>query len=298
MTTSLTTPLTTAHHVEAATSRPATPTARPAREAATYLGLVFTMVLTLALTMSGTGDLAPLLSMATPVIAVGLITLLRTARGARRALWGTFGLRHAGWRSWPVAFALSVVAVFAVPFGVADMLGSARFIDASSVSVPKAAASLVVMLAMVTLMAMAEEIGWRSYLLPRMQMLLPRRRAAIAVGFVHGLFHLPLILLTSTYDSVGSRWVVAPMVLLSVTSAGVFYAWLKDRSGSVWPVAFAHASVNVFIDGSGLIVILTPVALAYTATESGLATCGAITAISAVLLMRGHTWGAARTRTL
>ena len=297
MTPSLTRPLTTAHRVETAKSRPAPPDASPAREAATYLALVFTMVLTIALTLSGTGDLAPLLSMMTPVIAVGLITFLRTPRGARRALWGTFGLRHAGWRSWPAAFVLSVLAVFVVPFGFADMLGSANFIDASSIIVPKAAASLVVMLALVTLMAMAEEIGWRSYLLPRMQMLLPRRRAAIAVGFVHGLFHLPLILFTTTYDSVGSRWVVAPMVLLSLTSAGVFYAWLKDRSGSVWPVAFAHATVNVFIDGSGLIVILTPVVLAYTATESGLATFAATTAISAVLLLRGRTWGATQTDT-
>jgi membrane protease YdiL (CAAX protease family) len=129
-----------------------------------------------------------------------------------------------------------------------------------------------------------------------MQMLLPRRRAAVAVGFVHGLFHLPLILLTSTYDSVGSRWVVAPLVLLSVTSAGVFYAWLKDRSGSVWPVAFAHATVNVFVDGSGLIVVVAPVALAYTATESGLATFAAITSLAAVLLVRGRTWGDADRR--
>jgi membrane protease YdiL (CAAX protease family) len=297
MTSSLTTSLTATTASKLATGRPPGPVTRPGREAATYIGLVLTMVLGIALTMSSFDILAPQLSMVTPLIAVGLITLFRTPRGARRALWGTFGLRHAGWRSWPAAFALSLVAVFAVPFGLADLLGSARFIDGSSIDVPKAAVSLMVMLAMMTIMALTEEIGWRSYLLPRMQMLLPRRRAAVAVGFVHGLFHLPLILFTSTYDSVGNRWVVAPLVLLSVTSAGVFYAWLKDRSGSVWPVAFAHATVNVFIDGSGLIVILAPVALAYTATESGLATFAAITTIAALLLVRGHTWGSAHTDT-
>jgi membrane protease YdiL (CAAX protease family) len=164
----------------------------------------------------------------------------RTPRGAQRAPWGTFGLRHAGWRSWPAAIALGFVAVFAVPFGVADLRGSAHFIDWSSIDVPKAAVSLVVRLALMTMMALTEEMGWRSYLLHRTQMLLPRRRSAVAVGFVHGLFHLPLILLTSTYDSIGNRWVVAPLVLLSGTAAGVFYAWLKDRSGSGWPVAFAR----------------------------------------------------------
>jgi uncharacterized protein len=253
------------------------------------------MVVSIALAIPNAAIVAPTLSMATPLIAVGLITLFRTPRGARRALWGTFGLGRAGWRSWPAAFALALLAVFIVPFGVADLLGSADFISPSSINLPIAAVRLVVGLATVTLMAMAEEIGWRSYLLPRMQMLLPRRRAAIVVGFCHGLFHLPLICFTSTYDSVGSRWVVAPMVLLSLTSAGVFYAWLKDRSGSVWPVAFAHATVNVFIDGSGLIVILTPVALAYTATESGLVTFAATTALAAVLLVRGRTWGATQT---
>ena len=282
---------------ELAETSPAAPAVRPAHEAATYVGLVFAMVLTIALTTSGTGDLVPLLTMATPIIAVGLITLLRTPRGARRALWATFGLRHAGWRSWPAAFALSVVAAFAVPFGVADVLGSARFVNGSSIDVPDAAINLVVSLAMVTMMAMAEEIGWRSYLLPRMQALLPRRRAAVAVGFVHGFFHLPMILFTSTYDSVGSRWLVAPMVLLSVTCAGVFYAWLKDRSGSVWVVAFAHATANQFIDGAGFVVVLSPVALAYTATESGLATFAAITTVAGVLLVRGRTWGPTRTDT-
>jgi membrane protease YdiL (CAAX protease family) len=276
-------------------SRPPAPSAHPGREAATYLGLVAAMVVGIALAIPDAAYLAPVLSMGTPLIAVGLITLFRTPRGARRTLWGTFGLRRAGWRSWPAAFVLSVVAVFVVPFGVASLLGSAHFIPLSSIDVPIAAIRLAVGLATMTLIAMAEEIGWRSYLLPRMQELLPRRRAAVVVGFCHGLFHLPLILFTSTYDSVGSRWVVAPMVLLSLTSAGVLYAWLKNRSGSVWPVAFAHATVNVFIDGSGLVVILAPIALAYTATESGLVTFVAVTALAAVLLVRGRTWGATQT---
>ena len=36
--------------------------------------------------------------------------------------------------------------------------------------------------------------------------------AAVLTGFIHGLFHLPLILLTTVYDNIGSRWVIAPMV--------------------------------------------------------------------------------------
>lgn len=262
---------------------------------ATYVGLVATMVVGFALALGGAGDLAPMLSMTTPLLAVGAITVFRTPRGARRALWGTFGLRRAGWRSWPAAGLISVLAAFVLPFGAAGVLGSADVVPLSEIDIATAAFRLVLGLSTMTVIALTEEIGWRSYLLPRMQALLPRSRAAVAVGFLHGLFHLPLILLTSTYDNVGSRWVVAPMVVLSITAAGVFYAWLKDRSGSIWPVAFAHATVNVFIDGLGLVVAVAPVALAYTATESGVVTFASIAGVAALLLVRGRTWQAPRT---
>lgn len=271
--------------------QPPVPAAYPGREATTYLGLVAAMVVSIALAIPNAGYLAPAISMGTPLIAVGLITLFRTPRGARRALWGTFGLRRAGWRSWPAAFVLGLLAVFIVPFGLADLLGSAHFIGLSSIDVPTAAFRLAVGLATMTLIAMAEEIGWRSYLLPRMQELLPRRRAAIVVGFCHGLFHLPLILFTSTYDSVGSRWVVAPMVVLSLTSAGVFYAWLKDRSGSVWPVAIGHTFANLTFDwGFAALATTTPASLAFVAGETGVATLAVAVVLAAVLLTTAKVW--------
>ena len=91
---------------------------------------------------------------------------------------------------------------------------------------------------------LSEEIGWRGYMLPRVQQLTSRRRAAVLTGFVHGCFHLPLILIATTYDQHGSRWFVAPMVVATITAGGVFYAYLWDRTGSVWPVAMAHGAVN------------------------------------------------------
>ena len=146
-------------------------------------------------------------------------------------------------------------------------------------------------IAFVTVLALTEEIGWRGYLLPRVQMLVSKRRAALVVGFIHGMFHVPLMVFTTTYNNVGSRWVVVPTVVVTVTAAGVFYAWLKDRSGSVWPVSLAHGTVNVLIDGTAYIVVLSPVAFAHTATESGLVTMAAAIAVAGLLLVRGRTWG-------
>jgi membrane protease YdiL (CAAX protease family) len=236
----------------------------------------------------------PLLAMQTPVFVVALIAVFGTARGHRRALLSSLGLRRSGLRSWPAAFALPAVAILVLPFSAAVALGSAAVAPlGSSTTLLLQAATLINILATTTVLALGEEIGWRGYLLPRVQALISKRRAALVVGFVHGLFHLPLILLTTTYDSIGNRWIVAPMVVVTMTLAGVIYAWLRDRSGSVWPVALAHATINTLIDGFGLIVIISPVTLTYTAGESGIATLVAVFGVATVLLARGSTWRSA-----
>ena len=55
---------------------------------------------------------------------------------------------------------------------------------------------------------LGDEIGWRGFLMPRLQVLTTRRKAAVATGFLHGAFHLPVLLLTTTYDEVGNRLIV------------------------------------------------------------------------------------------
>jgi membrane protease YdiL (CAAX protease family) len=276
------------------TKRELTPTLRTAaRQALTFVGIVYTLVLIIAFALPHANRAAPMLSMVTPVLVVGLITVFGTPRGQRGALWRSLGVRRLGLRSWPLAVAIPLLLVLVVPFGAAVLLGSAEIIpvNPSPLAWLGTGADLVMQLAVVTLLAMTEEIGWRGYLLPRVQTLVSKRWAALVVGFIHGLFHLPLILLTTTYDSVGSRYVVAPLVVATLTAAGVLYAWLKDRSGSVWPVAVAHSTVNTFIEGAGAVVILSPIALAYTAGESGVVTFVAVAVCAAIMLVRASTWG-------
>jgi membrane protease YdiL (CAAX protease family) len=277
---------------EAPFMAPAPSLSRPLQEAATFVGLVTAMILGVALALPH-ADIAQLLTMVSPLVAVVLITFLRTPRGRRRQLWGSLALRRPGLRSWPAAVVVSAVIVFLVPYGVADLLGSIAFkpLGTSVAAWLNGATSLAMSIAFVTILALTEEIGWRGYLLPRVQALTSKRRAALVVGFLHGMFHVPLMVFTTTYNSVGSRWIVVPTVVATVTAAGVFYAWLRERSGSVWPVALAHGTVNVLIDGTAYAVILSPVAFAYTATESGFVTMATAVIVAAVLLVRGRTWG-------
>ena len=49
--------------------------------------------------------------------------------------------------------------------------------------------------------------------------------------------------------------------------------------------------VNVLIEGTAYLLVLSPVAFAHTATESGLVTMAAAIAVAGFLLVRAAPWG-------
>jgi membrane protease YdiL (CAAX protease family) len=264
---------------------------RPLREAITYLALAFSLAIGIAVAIPHAG-INVLLSAFAPITALLIITTT-TPRGRRRALWGEFGLNRSGRHMWP--FALLVPMLLAGGAYAAALVlgvGELRDIDLTSSGAADWTLNLVVTLAFMTVLFLAEELGWRGYLLPRIQQLTSRRRAALVTGFVHGCFHLPLILIATTYDQHGSRWLVAPVVVATITMGGVFYAYVWDRTGTVWPVAMAHGAVNTaFGLGAGAVVATTSEAdLAYVAGESGLATFAAVAVVGTVLLARAKVW--------
>lgn len=92
------------------------------------------------------------------------------------------------------------------------------------------------------LFTFGEEFGWRGYLLPRLAPLggLP---AAILVGLVWGFWHAPLIVLDG-YNYPGYPWLGVLMMMLFCVLLSIIFAWLRFRSGSVWPSTLAHAALN------------------------------------------------------
>jgi len=268
---------------------------RPLTEGLIFVVLSYAMALGIALAFPH-ADLARLMSALVPVTAVTIMTFTVFRRGQRKAMWRGIGLNRLGLRWWPVAIVIPFV-LMAIAYGVALVLNVAELNNPSGLPGYLAAngVGMVINLLIGAIVIMGEEIGWRGFLLPRLQTALNRRPAALLTGFIHGLFHLPLILLTTVYDNVGSRWVIAPVVVLVITGGGVFYAWLRDHSQSVWPVAVAHNVVNtVFELGTKATVTASPVALAYVAGEGGLATCVAVWLVAGVLLGMKSQWSSRR----
>ena len=95
-----------------------------------------------------------------------------------------------------------------------------------------------------TLLFWGEEFGWTAYLLVRIFPGRPRT-AALVAGLVASVWHFPLAVLG--YIEYGNlalglagwtAWIMYQEVLL---------AWLRDRSGSVWPACLAHSGNNMVL---------------------------------------------------
>ncbi|MCX6049755.1 MAG: CPBP family intramembrane metalloprotease [Chloroflexi bacterium] len=209
--------------------------------------------------------------MFTPLLAMLLMLLVVTRDGYSRAGWRILGLQRAGLRSWPMALLLPLL-VLACSFETATLLGVARWQWPAGAAWSQFGANLLAGLLFNTLFALGEEIGWRGYLLPKLLPLGPVR-AALLGGFLHGLWHLPMILLTPFYHGDGNRWIVVPLFLLTLSVGGIFYSYLRLTSDSVWPVALGHGAFNLFWGiFTDLAVPVAPLAMAYLSGESGILT--------------------------
>ena len=74
-----------------------------------------------------------------------------------------------------------------------------------------------------------------------------------------------------------------------ITCGGVMFGWLRTRTGSLWPVAIAHAMVNVCIVESPYLTSGDLDIAAYFTGEAGIFTFVA-TAIVAIVLARRANW--------
>jgi membrane protease YdiL (CAAX protease family) len=232
-----------------------------------------TFALALAVTfLPGEGNTLPLLSMLAPIAAVLLVQFVVTRDGYSRAGWAVLGLHRSGIRWWGLAV-LGPLVVLGASYGVVWGTGLASVAPSPAAGGGgwlAFAALLVVGIVRVSLtFALAEEIGWRGYLLPRLASLGPAR-ALLLTGLLHGLFHLPLLFLTPFYHPEGNRLIVVPLFLASVTSGGLIMGYMRLVSGSVWPASLAHAAHNMFWDlFAGWTVGASPLVTEYLAGESG-----------------------------
>jgi len=94
--------------------------------------------------------------------------------------------------------------------------------------------------------ALGEEIGWRGFLLPRLNCVIGYRWAILLSGLIWATWHTP-ILLFADYNSGTPAWYGLSCFAVMIVATGTMAAWLRLRTDSLWPAAILHASHNLFI---------------------------------------------------
>jgi uncharacterized protein len=86
-----------------------------------------------------------------------------------------------------------------------------------------------------------EEIGWRGYVLPRLQAHMSPLAAGCVTGLLAGIWHLPAFFIAG-HPQYGTP--ILPFMVWMI-ALGVAVAWLFNRSGgSLLPVVLQHAAIN------------------------------------------------------
>jgi hypothetical protein len=80
----------------------------PLREIVAYLGIAYSLALTIALALPD-ADINKLLSVMVPTVTVGVLTFTLTPKGSRKSMWRGIGLGRAGLKTWPAAIALPFI---------------------------------------------------------------------------------------------------------------------------------------------------------------------------------------------
>ena len=257
----------------------------PARGVTFYV-IAFILAFAIASNSGIFEDAAPAVSMLTPIASVLIMMLVVTREGWSKEGWRSLGVFTAGLRGWWLAILVPAVLLIACD-AVLLVLGLASFsIAETGKSALQIAVNMSLGLLIGIALAFCEEIGWRGYMLAKL-LGFGAVIAALIVGFLHGLWHLPLMLMTPYYHADGNPMIVVPLFLVTLTLAGVFFGFLRLWIGSVWPVAIAHGVYNFVWDlGSEMIKADRPETTEYIGGESGILVIIALIVTAIVLIPR------------
>jgi uncharacterized protein len=254
------------------------------RKVFVFYGIALALAVLVRLAVPWIGEASLFATMLTPAIAAAAMLFLVAPEGGLRAAILGLGLDRAELRGWPLAIG-GPAAIHAVGLTILAAAGlTALMAPEMPGSGTWAVFKILTGLVIGTLLALCEEAGWRGYMLPRMKSfaLVP---AMLIVGFLHGVWHLPIMLTTGYYHSAGNPFVVAPLFLITLTLAGIFYGFLRVWTGSVWPVAVAHAAANMAWEiGSEVSQAKSVLVIEYIGGESGLVMIAGLLIIDAVLI--------------
>ena len=166
-----------------------------------------------------------------------VLTAVVLGRGALRKLLGRLLI----WRVSPFWYLVVFLGPVALTGGVV-LLNALMGGPALSLGMTLVGAAIFFAFSVVPGSALGEEIGWRGYVLPRLQSRMSALSASLLIAPIWGLWHLPLWL---TGDPVKTPTFYVAF-FASVFPMSILLTWVYNSTGgSLLMVVLAHATVNL-----------------------------------------------------
>jgi membrane protease YdiL (CAAX protease family) len=176
-----------------------------------------------------------------PILPVGpflAALLLLAVVGGRPALRAWFA-KIVDWRVRPVWYAVVLLVPPALTFGAVALHLAAGGVLVPDPVVPGAGAVAVQFLFVLVWIGLGEEPAWRGYALPRLMAGRSALTAALVLGVLHALWHLPLFGVEYHLDGNALPWAI------TVVAVSVVVAWVwVHTGGSLLLPMLLHASNN------------------------------------------------------
>ncbi len=102
-----------------------------------------------------------------------------------------------------------------------------------------------------------EEFGWRGYLTPKLEQLMPRPAALAVSGIIWGLWHAPMIWNGHNFgkDYDFFPWAGILVMCVFCILVGGYFSYLQEKTNSVYPASIAHAlNKNIALTVTGMFI--------------------------------------------
>jgi membrane protease YdiL (CAAX protease family) len=94
--------------------------------------------------------------------------------------------------------------------------------------------------------ALGEEIGWRGLLIPELTKITSFTISVLITGIVWAAWHYPAIIFAD-YNSQTPLLFQLGVITITVLGYSALTAWLRLKSGSIWPPVLWHGGHNLFV---------------------------------------------------
>ena len=104
-------------------------------------------------------------------------------------------------------------------------------------------------------MGFGEEFGWRGYLTPELEKLVPEPVAVIITGIVWGLWHAPLVAKGYDWGTDYPPFVRIIMMCISCVLMSFILTWLTKKTASIYPASLFHIVLDIMMSPISAVII-------------------------------------------